>query len=138
MVSAIPAQAQSTNLLQNPTFNPPWSKRWDICKSAILEEVQVPDGWEPYYACQAKSDPQNINRTPEYRMVSDTDFAYRVRSSPTSLRYFNFWALNQSAGVFQIVPNITPGSRLRFSLWVQLWTSNSNDLPPTYKESGVQ
>jgi len=127
----MPTQAQSANLLVNPTFNPPWSKRWDVCKSAVLEEVQVPEGWESYFQCQASTDPQNINRAPEYRMVSDTDFAYRVRSSPTALRYFNFWALNQSAGVFQIVSNITPGSRLRFSMWVQLWTSNSDQLPPT-------
>jgi hypothetical protein len=128
-----PAQAQSPgpNLLANAGFDEPWSKRYDRCKNVVLEEVQVPAGWDPYYACQSSGDAPNINRTPEYRMVNSTQFPDRVHGGPTALRYFNFWALNRSAGVFQMVNNITPGARLRFSMWVQLWTSNVDSQPPT-------
>lgn len=125
-----PASAQTPVPLQNPTFDPPWSKRADVCGSgAILEEVQVPQGWEAYWACPSPGEPTQINRTPEYRMVG-MDFPYRVRSPGTALRYFNFWALNRSAGVVQVVP-VPTRARLRFSLWVQVWTSNVDIDPPT-------
>ena len=133
----IPASADEPpgpNLLTNPGFEPPWSKRYDACKNTVLEEVQVPDGWDPYYVCQSPNDAPNINRTPEYRMVAASDYSYRVHSGATALRYFNFWALNRSAGVFQVVNNITPGSILRFSAWVQLWTSNVDAKPPTSQQ----
>ena len=127
----VDADTAGPNLLANPAFDPPWTKRFDGCKNRVLEEVQVPEGWDPYYACQQPSDPPNINRTPEFRMVSSSNFPDRVHSPPTALRYFNFWALNHSAGVFQVVNGVRPGSRLRFSMWVQLWTSNSDKQPPS-------
>jgi hypothetical protein len=133
----IPARADEApgpNLLANPGFEPPWSKRYDACKNTVLEEVQVPDGWDPYYICQSPEDAANINRTPEYRMVAARDYSYRVHSGETALRYFNFWALNRSAGVYQVVNNITPGSILRFSVWVQLWTSDVDANPPNSQE----
>ncbi|MCL5994757.1 MAG: SH3 domain-containing protein [Chloroflexi bacterium] len=128
------AQAPDPNLLANPGFDEPWSKRYDGCKNAVLEEVQVPWGWDPYYVCQSPEDPPNINRTPEYRMVGSRDYPDRVHSGATALRYFNFWALNRSAGVFQVVNDVAPGSRLRFGLWVQLWTSDVDAQPPNSQE----
>lgn len=130
--AAAPALAQApvppTNLLSNPAFDAPWSKKEDVCHPGVrLEEVQVPNGWEPFWTCKAPGDADPINRTPEYRMV-DMAYPYRVRSAPTALRYFNFWALNQSAGVYQRVGNLTTGTRLRFSLWVQLWTTNTDEI----------
>jgi hypothetical protein len=125
------ADSAGPNLLTNPAFDPPWSKRFDGCKNRVLEEVQVPDGWDPYFVCQQPSDPPNINRTPEFRMISSSNYPDRVHSPPTALRYFNFWALNRSAGVFQVVNGVRPGSRLRFSMWVQLWTSDSDIQPPS-------
>jgi hypothetical protein len=134
-LTAAPALAQTPVPLQNPRFDPPWSKRADVCGSgATLEEVQVPNGWEPYWTCQSPGDPTQINRTPEYRMVG-MDFSYRVRSPETALRYFNFWALNRSAGVYQVVP-VLARSYLRFSLWTQVWTSNVDINPPASIEPG--
>ena len=135
--AVIPARAEEApglNLLVNPGFEPPWSKRYDPCKNVVLEEVQAPDGWTPYYVCQSPDDASNINRTPEYRLVAASEYSYRVRSGATALRYFNFWGLNRSAGAYQVVDNITPGSILRFSAWVQLWTSNVDAQPPTSQE----
>jgi hypothetical protein len=116
--SAEPALAQAplppTNLLSNPAFEAPWSKKEDVCHRGVrLEEVQVPNGWEAVWTCKSPGDADPINRTPEYRMV-DMAYPYRVRSAPTALRYFNFWALNRSAGVYQRVGNLTAGTRLRF------------------------
>ena len=82
--------APGQNLLANPGFEPPWTKRYDPCKNTVLEEVQVPQGWTPYYLCQKPDDPPNIERTPEYHLVAAANYSYRVRSGATALRYFNF------------------------------------------------
>jgi len=53
----------------------------------------------------------------------------RVRSYPTSASFFNYHSLNRSVGLYQIVRGVTPGTRLRFSVWVNLLTTNSDVLP---------
>jgi uncharacterized protein YraI len=53
----------------------------------------------------------------------------RVQSYPTSASFFNYHSLNRSVGLYQIVRDVTPGTRLRFSVWVNLLTTNSNILP---------
>lgn len=117
------------NLLINPNFNPPAPFQTDTCTGLTAGELQVPTGWTAYFMCKQPGDADNINRRPEYR-PADMAFPYRVRSPQTALKYFNFWALNKSAGVYQVVNGITPGSTLKFSMWVQLWTSNCDVNPP--------
>ena len=121
--------APSANLLVNPSFNAPAPFQTDACTGQIAGELQVPNGWTAYFMCRQPGDADNINRRPEYR-PADMTYAYRVRSPQTALKYFNFWALNKSAGVYQVVNGITPGSVLKFSMWVQIWTSNCDINPP--------
>jgi uncharacterized protein YgiM (DUF1202 family) len=52
-----------------------------------------------------------------------------VRSYPTSASFFNYRSINRSVGLYQIVRDVVPGSRLRFSVWVNLLTTNSSILP---------
>ena len=121
--------APSANLLVNPSFNAPAPFQTDACTGQTAGELQVPNGWTAYFMCRQPGDADNINRRPEYR-PADMTYAYRVRSPQTALKYFNFWALNKSAGVYQVVNGITPGSVLKFSMWVQIWTSNCDVNPP--------
>ncbi len=121
--------APSANLLVNPSFNAPAPFQTDACTGQTAGELQVPNGWTAYFMCRQPGDVDNINRRPEYR-PADMTYAYRVRSPQTALKYFNFWALNKSAGVYQVVNGITPGSVLKFSMWVQIWTSNCDVNPP--------
>ncbi len=121
--------APSANLLVNPSFNAPAPFQTDACTGQTAGELQVPNGWTAYFMCRQPGDADNINRRPEYR-PADMTYAYRVRSPQTALKYFNFWALNKSAGVYQVVNGITPGSLLKFSMWVQIWTSNCDVNPP--------
>ena len=121
--------APSANLLVNPSFNAPAPFQTDACTGQTAGELQVPNGWTAYFMCRQPGDADNINRRPEYR-PADMTYAYRVRSPQTALKYFNFWALNKSAGMYQVVNGITPGSVLKFSMWVQIWTSNCDVNPP--------
>jgi hypothetical protein len=126
----VESRPSAPNLLVNPGFEPPAPFQIDACTGKLAGELQVPTGWTAYFNCKQAGDADNINRRPEYR-PADMTYAYRVKSPPSALKYFNFWALNKSAGVYQVVNGIQPGATLRFSMWVQLWTSNCDRDPPT-------
>lgn len=121
------AQSPGPNLLKNPEFNYPTSWMVDICTQGVsLSSVAVPAYWQAYWACRPNGAQTDVvNRTPEYNLVG-MEHAHNVRSQPTALRFFNFQSLNHAAGVYQNVQNIPVNSRLRFSLWVRLWSSNTD------------
>jgi hypothetical protein len=52
-----------------------------------------------------------------------------VHSGAGSDRWFNFFALNKKAGIMQYVANLPIGAPLRFTTWVQLWSSNLSEQP---------
>jgi hypothetical protein len=120
---AAPVSGQA-NLLVNPSFEGPVSPRFDDCAKAQANELGTPDGWLPYYKCRSQNDPEYTNFRPEFGTIPASFFAYRVRSGATALKFFNFFARQESSGVYQTVANVAPGQWLQFSLWVQLWTSN--------------
>jgi hypothetical protein len=119
-----------TNLLQNPSFEGATTARFDPCDKRIASELGTPDGWDPYFRCRAQTDPPFTNFRPEFGTIRAADFAYRVHSGATALKYFNFYARNEAAGVSQRV-SVPPNAWLRFSIWSQLWTSacDASQLP---------
>jgi uncharacterized protein YgiM (DUF1202 family) len=128
-----PVRAQSgPNLLDNPDFGWPEQKNPDVCATGWIKDNAVtPRGWTAYWACKSgdQTNQDQINREPEFRPMN-ADVAEqrpRVRSYPTSASFFNFYSLNKSAGLVQVVRNVTPGSRLRFSIWTQMWTTNGDE-----------
>jgi hypothetical protein len=130
-VYAAPHLAQSqSQLLRNPSFEGPTTERFDPCDLRIAGELRTPEGWEPYFRCKAPNDPPYTNHRPEFGTIRAADFAYRVRSGNDALKYFNFFARSESAGVSQRV-SVQQGQWLQFSMWVQLWTSacDASQLP---------
>ncbi|MCS6772779.1 MAG: SH3 domain-containing protein [Thermoflexales bacterium] len=126
------AQPPGQNLLVNPNFDWPAQTNGDVCAIGWQKDNAItPHGWIAYWTCK-NSEEQNqdqINRAPEFRVMTVDIAAYRVRSYPTSASFFNFWSLNRSAGLYQMVSGIRPGTRLRFSFWANLLTTNSSELP---------
>jgi uncharacterized protein YgiM (DUF1202 family) len=128
-----PARAQNgPNLLDNPDFGWPEQKNPDVCATGWIKDNAVtPRAWTAYWACKSgdQVNQDQINREPEFRpMNADvSEQRPRVRSYPTSASFFNFYSLNKSAGLVQVVRNVTPGSRLRFSIWTQMWTTNGDE-----------
>lgn len=131
MLGASPVSGRSAALgpigLQNPGFEGvPVNFVQESCPSQPASGV-VPAGWQPYYRCRQEGiDPDYTNFAPEFFNIDkrlNPAFEPRVRNGDTALKYFNFFARNESAGVYQRV-SVANGEWLRFSLWVQLWTSN--------------
>jgi hypothetical protein len=124
-MTSFSAQSQgSVNLLTNPGFEGPMQANVDPCTGQAAGELGTPNGWTPFFRCRAVTDPPYTNHRPEFGQIDGDVFDYRVRSRRYALKYFNFFARNESAGVYQRVPSTIPGQHYQFELWVQLWTSN--------------
>ncbi len=130
---AMHALAQgSANLLRNPGFDWPAQTNGDVCAFGWQKDNAItPHEWIPYWACKSGDEvnQDRINRAPEFSMMTVEMAADRVRSYPTAARFFTFWALNRSMGLYQVVRNIQPGARLRFSIWANVLTTDSDILP---------
>lgn len=130
--NALYAQSPGPNLLKNPRFDWPGQSNGDLCElGAAKDNVITPHDWMPFWTCKTGEEKNQdvINRAPEYRVMTVDIASDRVRSFPTSASFFTYRSINRSAGLYQIVTNITPGSRLRFSVWANLLTTNSDILP---------
>ncbi|HEY4721040.1 MAG TPA: hypothetical protein VII92_04285, partial [Anaerolineae bacterium] len=120
--------------------------------------VQVPIGWTAWWyppntnhgaADFYQNHPNNCYsdapegcipwHNPEYRDTKGTAGIgpSRIHSGQNSQKYFTFWSVHE-AGVMQTV-SVPPGSTLRFSAYMQAWSSNKdgNDSDPSsYLSSG--
>ncbi len=134
--AATPPEAivPGVNLLTNPSHEHPGAY------FAGRGEINVTWNWTPFWEESPKgTDARDQNyRTPEFRPPFARDFPYRVHSGGGSDRWFNYFALNKKAGIMQYVENVPVGSRLRFTSWLQLWSSNDNDpaIPPKSSRDG--
>jgi LysM repeat protein len=116
------AQQGPTNLLVNGDF-----ESWDWNAPGWpfqdgIPEVQVCPGWRAYYVDQAPpgvTAPEYWKR-PEFRDAKTAEFAYRVRSGFLAQKYFTYGG-QHIAGLYQQVAGITPGTPLRFSIYMQTW-----------------
>ena len=94
------------------------------------------EGWTPFFRCKLQTDGDGVNDGPEFTTMTAAQRAYRVRSGDAALKYFTFARVQESAGVYQRI-SVPNGQWLRFSAWVQIWTSDclnpdlSDQTPPT-------
>jgi len=119
-----------TNLLRNGTFEEGEAgQAWPFQDG--IPEVQIAPGWRAFYLDYPPSYSvvpgycgENYRcgwGRPEFRGTSIHEFANRVHSGELSQKYFS-WNRQHEAGLYQQVSGIQPGSRLRFSVWVQTWS----------------
>lgn len=131
-VSAVGAPAPGMNLLSNPGHEHPG------VYFAGRGEINVTWNWVPFWQEPPQgADPRDQKyRTPEFRPVFASQYPERVRSGGGSDRWFNFWALNKQAGIMQEIKNLPVNAPVRFTTWVQLWSSNQNTQPPRSVDDG--
>jgi LysM repeat protein len=138
---AVPA-ADGPNLLQNPGFESPYGKQCcqtDLSKyfpNTPIDEVQVAHGWlawwlepdqDPFHPSQCPGQSCTAWHRPEYREANCGDVcANRVRSGSNSQKYFTFYSVHD-AGMYQQVGGIASGARVRFSIYMQGWSSSTDD-----------
>ncbi|GIV83019.1 MAG: hypothetical protein KatS3mg052_0026 [Candidatus Roseilinea sp.] len=126
------AQSSGPNLLKNPGFDWPAQTNGDVCAPGWSKDNAItPHEWTAFWTCKSGEELNQdlVNRAPEFRVMTVDIAADRVRSYPTSASFFTYRSINRSAGLYQIVRGLTPGTRLRFSVWVNLLTTNSDVLP---------
>lgn len=123
--AASPAHAQGANLLQNPSFEggyssfvPQTAQQHADCPAGICTTVQVPAGWQPWWAKEWSTD---VN--PEYKPAT-APFYNRIRSGSTAGQYFSFYRTHK-AGFWQQV-SVPANSNVVFTIWGQAWVSNED------------
>jgi hypothetical protein len=136
-ISAEPATRQTAGIALNPYDALTWQ---DVCpgnrlvnggfeggfSTRVRNEVVVADGWSPWY----KTDPgaPGINHIPEYKPETAAQFGTRrIHSGNTAQKWFTTFATH-TAGIFQQATGIPVGSRLQLSVWVQVWSSDQDNI----------
>jgi LysM repeat protein len=137
-----PAAADGPNLLANPGFESPYAKQCCHTSPAFppgtpIDEVQVAAGWsgwwlepdqDPYHpgSCENKPGCNVAWHRPEWREAAcGSPCADRVRSGGNAQKYFTFFSVHD-AGMYQRAGGVAPGQRVRFSIYMQGWTTHSN------------
>ncbi len=148
--AAAPVAADGPNLLVNPGFESPFVKQCchtepQFLPNTPIDEVQVAAGWLGWWL-EPNQDPQHPGscetpdckvawHRPEWREANCGPVcADRVRSGSNAQKYFTFYSVHE-AGMYQRVGGIAPGQRVRFSIYMQGWSTNSNYGPSSGQQS---
>jgi len=119
--------AQGSNLLQNPGFE------GSYVPFAGDPTRLVAPGWSPWNIARKAGDPGFVNLTPEYRSAAN---ARRIHGGSAAQELFTFFATH-TGGVAQRV-SVAPGSRLRFSVFVSVWSTSLDDPNASEQPGRVQ
>jgi LysM repeat protein len=114
------AWQEPLNLLQNPGFEGDYFPWFGI------NEVQVAHGWTPWWRQRTEADPPAFFFKPEYKQANGYIFPNRVHSGVAAQQWFTFHATHE-AGMYQQVFGVTPGTRYRFTIWAQVWSSTEDN-----------
>lgn len=137
-----PAAADGPNLLVNPGFESPYVKQCchtepGYFPNTPIDEVQVASGWfgwwlqpdeDPLHpgSCENRPGCQIAWHRPEWREANCGPVcANRVRSGSNAQKYFTFHSVHD-AGMYQSVSGLAPGARVRFSIYMQAWSTHAD------------
>jgi hypothetical protein len=139
------------NLLTNPSFEPPYNKQCchtepNFPANQLVDEVQVPFGWSGWWRqpsfpdfpprCDDALAPQTncvAFHRPEWRDAAAGGgafnvFANRIHSGLNAEKYFTFYSVHEAGMFQQVTSGVAPGQRLRFTVYMQAWSTNDNSL----------
>ncbi len=116
---ATATSAQSTiNLLQNPGFEDTYNSWGDY------RELITAAGWTPWWI-EIEGDEGHVLRRPECKPAHHFVFANRVKSGEFAQQCFTVFGTHEM-GLYQQV-RVNSGQLLRFSIWVQVWSTSLKD-----------
>src|SRR5260221_4407068 len=108
--------AEDTNLLKNPGFE------GDYTAFNGDNNLMMAANWSPWSIPHQASDPGFANLQPQYQPAENPK---RIHSGTHAQEYLTFFATHKG-GVFQTVA-VTPGAKLQFSVWVNVWSTSLDD-----------
>lgn len=112
------AQAQDVTVLMQEDFEEAFANDPN-CQDGTCN---VPQGWRVWFIPHRETDPQGVNYPPIYAQTSEPN---RVKSGAGAQRLFTE-NRTFTAGTYRVVSNVKVGSKLRFSMWGQSWSTNDN------------
>lgn len=89
-----------------------------------INQIIVAEDWRAWWK-EGQEDGRKNSR-PEYKPAAP--YANRIRSGENSQQWFS-WSAYHDAGIYQVVDDFTPGDKVVFSAWVQVWAVNKNNRP---------
>jgi LysM repeat protein len=107
-----------------------WSAWWRQPNSNF-DDPNYYNDWPAYCSASHKSMPLDCiaHHNPEYRDTmggpQDTGPSRKV-AGDNSQKYFTFYSIHE-AGLYQVVSGVKPGDRLRFSVYMEGWSTGVND-----------
>ena len=114
---AVDCPADGQNLLLNPSFE------GDYKPFGAFTELNHAPSWFPWW-----QDGEN-NLRPEFKPAEASIAPNRVHSGVRAQQYFKSFGQFKS-GLYQSVLNVSPGSRLQFSIYGQAWSCEQIDKCP--------
>ncbi len=114
-----PAAAQPAPLL-NETFEGAFQNDAAGGGDCAQNTCLTPAGWGVWFTRRTDTDAPGVNFQPKYEQ---TRAANRFKSGAAALRYYTTQATH-TGGVYRIVANVAPGTRLKLSAFGQSWSTN--------------
>jgi LysM repeat protein len=126
------------NLLRNGDFEGEFARQWNTTNGEWANG-RVAAGWTAWWRKPTASDedfpgvcPEDAAtcqpwHRPEYRETKGIPYSPpRVRSGDNSQVYFTSFGLHDG-GLYHKASGVTPGWTIRFSIWAQAWSSDTED-----------
>ncbi len=142
---AAAAPATQQNLLANPGFEGSYAKQCchtepQYLPNTLYDEVQVAPGWTAWWLepgdAQHPTNCAGCNswHRPEWREAAP--FGNRIHSGSNAQKYFTFYSVHE-AGMYQQVTGVIPGQRYRFSVYMQTWSTDGEELTSIVKDNDL-
>jgi LysM repeat protein len=87
------------------------------CKAG---DCLVPQGWGVWFIPRTENDPTGVNFQPKYEQTTQPN---RVHTGSGAQR---IWTDNatHTGGIYRVLKDVQVGSRIRFTAWGQVWSTN--------------
>lgn len=94
-----------------------------------------PEGWGVWFIPRKNSDLAGINFAPKFEKV--TNVPSRIKQGVSALHQFTNSATH-TGGVYRIINNVKPGSRIKFTIQASVWSTNDDSLTSTRPSSDIK
>lgn len=95
--------------------NPGFEGRWYYANN--VRELQVAESWVPWW--------HQTDRRPEFKAAVPEVDPFRIHSGQAAQQWFTSYSTH-TGGIYQQVPDLTPGTVLTLTAWVQAFTRHDD------------
>ena len=123
-------QAQG-NVVFNETFDGAFAN--DSIGQCAQGGCEVPQSWGVWFIPRRDTDPQGVNFQPQF---GSTNAANRVRSGNAQRIFENNKTF--TGGIYRKIDNARVGSKIRFTVWGMMWSTNDESVISARPSTGIR